>query len=225
MVQIAHVRYWQDNRVILNDINFHVHPSERVVIVGESGSGKSTLLRLIAGLTAPDAGEIIIGGECVTRGTQIVTEPHRRGVAMVFQDLALWPHMDVADNVGFALRIRGVEKKETARRVRQMLHTVGLDGYERRDITTLSGGEKQRVALARALIDSPRLVLMDEPLSSLDEALNIRLRREIRTLQEQLGFTLLYVTHSSAEAADIATRMLRLEKGHIAETVHHGANL
>jgi ABC-type Fe3+/spermidine/putrescine transport system ATPase subunit len=210
MIELQQLTYRDKNNIILKDINLTVLSRERLVILGSSGSGKTTLLRLIAGFTAPTSGEIRIDDSIVSREGKIIIPPDKREVAMVFQDLALWPHMNVYENIAFGLKIRNIAKKTRDTKVKEMLSLVRLPGYEKRSIEQLSGGEQQRVALARALILSPKVILMDEPLSSLDRALNQKLRKEIIRLQEKFGFTLVYVTHNEEEAEEIATRVITL---------------
>ena len=204
-----------DGKHILNELDLEISDGERLVVLGVSGSGKSSLLRLIAGLIAPTSGEILIDNALASESGKVLIPPHKRGVSMVFQDLALWPHMNVAENIAFALKMHKVPKKERIRKVEEMLKLVGLEGYGKRHIDQLSGGEQQRVALARALVLSPKTVLMDEPLSSLDRTLNRHLRKEIVRLQKLFGFTLVYVTHSEEEAAEIGTRIISIESGSV----------
>jgi len=180
------------------------------VILGESGSGKTTLLRLIAGLNTPDSGEVIIDGKLATKEKQLLIPPHQRSISMLFQDLALWPHFNVADNITYGLRIQKVPKAVQNKTLQELLTLVGLEGYASRSIDTLSGGEAQRIALARALAVKPKIILMDEPLSSLDSKRNKTLRKEIVKLQKILGFTLVYVTHNEEEAKEVGTRFLRV---------------
>jgi ABC-type Fe3+/spermidine/putrescine transport system ATPase subunit len=181
------------------------------VILGSSGSGKTTLLRLIAGFNSPASGEIRIDGNIVSQEGKLIVPPDKREVAMVFQDLALWPHMNVYENIAFGLKIRKIPKNIREEKVREMLSLVSLAGYEKRRIEELSGGQQQRIALARALILSPKVLLMDEPLSSLDKTLNKKLRKEIIRLQEKFGFALVYVTHNEEEAEEIGTRIITLD--------------
>jgi len=212
MLELKNITLIQENRSIFKDFNLSVANKERLVIMGESGAGKSTLLRLIAGFITPTRGDIYIDNKHVTHHTRIEIAPHLREISMIFQDLALWPHLSVFGNIAFGLKIQNIPKQLQQEKVQQMLSLVGLEGYERRAIDTLSGGEQQRVALARALVLSPKIVLMDEPLSSLDAKRNKVLRQEIVKLQEKLGFTLIYVTHNDEEAQEIATRRLHLER-------------
>lgn len=196
----------REGRELFDGFSLRIKPAERLVILGGSGSGKTTLLRIIAGLVAPQRGRVSIAGRLVTEGERILVPPHRREVNMVFQDLALWPHMNVAENIAFGLKIRGMPSKERQEKIEEMLEMVGMQGFANRRIDQLSGGEKQRVALARALVLSPKILLMDEPLSSLDPKLNRHLRTEILRLQKELNFTLVYVTHSEEEAEEIGER-------------------
>jgi len=212
MLALKNITLIRDNRSIFKNFNLTLSAKERLVIMGESGAGKSTLLRLIAGFITPTHGEILIDNKRVTYDAQIVVEPHQRDVGMIFQDLALWPHLSVYGNIAFGLKIQKTSKKEQQHKVTEMLQLVGLEGYENRTIDSLSGGEQQRVALARALVLSPKILLMDEPLSSLDNKRNKILRREIIKLQEKLGFTLVYVTHNQEEAQEIATKLLYLKR-------------
>ncbi len=200
-------------RRVVDSLSFTVEAGERVVLFGPSGCGKSTTLLLIAGLVAPDAGEIRLAGKVASTAGRIHAAPQSRGVGMVFQDLALWPHMSVAENIGFGLRARRVAAAECRRRIDDIAKLVGLGEYLQVRPGELSGGEQQRVALARALVVEPQLLLMDEPLSNLDVALGRRLRGEILRLHAELGFTLVYVTHSEEEAQEIGSRTIGLGKG------------
>ena len=210
MINIKSLTLTYNNKAIFDDLNLHIQAKERLVIEAESGRGKTTLLRLIAGLSVPDSGEITIDGKLATKDREILIPPHQRKIAMLFQDLALWSHMSVAQNITYSHRIKGVSKAKQEQISQEMLKLVGLQGYSTRNIDTLSGGEAQRVALARALATQPKILLMDEPLSSLDSKRNALLRKEIIKLQEKLGFTLLYVTHNKAEAREIGCRFLRV---------------
>ncbi len=210
MIVLDALTFKQQERVIFDHFDLSVSAKERLVVRGVSGAGKSTLLRLIAGFIAPDEGKILIEQSLVSDANKIIIPPSERHISMLFQDLALWPHMDVAQNIAFGLKIHKAARDIQAEKVRTMLAMVGLEGYEKRRITTLSGGEQQRVALARALALSPKIVLMDEALSSLDPQRKNDLSKKIVELQEQLGFTLVYVTHDGAEAKIIATREIVL---------------
>ena len=203
----------------LDGVTLEIHQGERLVILGPSGCGKTTILRLIAGFIAPDTGSISMAGEPVSKDGRILVPPERRHVGMVFQDLALWPHLTVKGNLELGLKARGIPRAQREERIREMLDLVGMNGYQNRKPSELSGGQQQRVALARALVLEPRVLLMDEPLSSLDPELNARLRREIIRLQEKLEVTLVYVTHHREEAREIATRVVLMRKGRITEEI------
>ena len=189
-----------EGRDILRDVDIHVDPDEIVALLGPSGSGKSSLLRCIAGVQQPDAGVITWDEADIT-----ATPAHRRRIGLVFQDPLLFPHRDVGANVGFGLAADG-----SAQRVAELLALVGLAGFERRDVATLSGGEAQRVALARALAPRPRLLLLDEPFGALDRDLRDRLAVDVRALLRAQGTPAIHVTHDREEAALIADRIVQL---------------
>lgn len=215
MIELRALTKGWRGRQIFEALSLTIEAGERVVLFGPSGCGKSTLLHLIAGLALPDSGDILIDNELVARGHRNLREPERRGVGMVFQDLALWPHMTVAQNLEFGLRAKGAPSEERQQRVKEMAALVGLGDSLDAKPGELSGGQQQRVALARALVLKPRILLMDEPLSSQDEELNYQMRREILRLHRDLGFTLVYVTHNGEEAKDLGTRILYLREGRI----------
>jgi len=195
---------------VLDGIDLDVAEGEILVLLGPSGCGKSTLLRSIAGLQSPSAGTVAWRGCDLTS-----TAPHRRDFGLVFQDHALFPHMDVASNVAFGLRVAGVPVEERGNRVLEMLKLVGLAGYGRRSTDTLSGGEAQRVALARSLAPGPRLLMLDEPLGSLDRALRDRLAADLGVLLRDLDQASVYVTHDQDEAFALADRVAVLGEGRI----------
>lgn len=194
------------------ELDLAVEAGELVSVLGPSGSGKTTTLRLIAGFESIDAGRIVINGEDVTK-----LPPAGRHIGYVFQDYTLFPHMSVAQNVGYGLRIRRVEPARMRRRVDELLELMDLPGYGKRRVDTLSGGERQRVAIARALAVDPVLLLLDEPFSSIDEVLRRDLRREIVRLQRELGITVLFVTHSRQEALSISDRVAVLRQGRLVQ--------
>ncbi|MQC27101.1 MAG: ABC transporter ATP-binding protein [Chloroflexi bacterium] len=196
----------------LREVSFAVGRGEIVALLGPSGSGKSTLLNVVAGLEAADAGQVLWKGEDLAG-----TPPHQRGFGLMFQDFALFPHRNVAGNVGFGLEMAGMEAAQRKQRVMEMLALVGLAGFEARDVGQLSGGEQQRVALARALAPQPRLLMLDEPLGSLDRGLRERLLGELAEILKQSGQTSLYVTHDQEEAYAIADRMVLLNAGRVAQ--------
>jgi putative spermidine/putrescine transport system ATP-binding protein len=198
--------------VVLEDVSLDVMEGEFVTLLGPSGSGKTTLLNIIAGFTEPDLGSIHFGTEDYTH-----VPPHRRGIGIVFQNYALFPHMSVADNVAFPLKARRVTSVEIADQVARALSLVKLDGFGGRRIDQLSGGQRQRVALARAIVFRPKLILMDEPLSALDKQLREHMQIEIRALHERLGATTIYVTHDQREALTMSNRIAVLNRGRIAQ--------
>ncbi len=199
----------------VRDISMRVEPGERIALVGPSGCGKTTLLRLVAGLEVPDSGVIVVGGRRVAEGKRNLVSPEQRHIGMVFQDLALWPHMTVAQHLQFVLRYVPVRAADRSSRVREILELVQLSGRAQARPGELSGGEQQRVAVARAVVAKPAIVLMDEPLSSLDPELRAHLRGEILKLHMELGFTLLFVTHSHEEAADVGSAVLHMREGRL----------
>jgi sn-glycerol 3-phosphate transport system ATP-binding protein len=194
----------------LHNINLKVADREFLVVVGPSGCGKSTLLRLIAGLETMTAGQVLIGGRDVTK-----LEPAQRDIAMVFQNYALYPHMNVYNNMAYGLRNRRMPKPEIDRRVRETAHILGLETMLDRKPRQLSGGQRQRVAMGRAIVRSPAAFLFDEPLSNLDAKLRVQMRGEIKRLQRQLGTTGVYVTHDQAEAMTMGDQLVVLRDGHI----------
>ena len=215
MIELRRVSKDYNGRRVINDVSLKAESGERVVLFGPSGCGKSTVLALIAGLVIPDSGEILINEEVVATTKGNLREPDQRGIGMVFQDLALWPHLTVAENIEFGLRAKHVPPNKREERVREMIDLVGLGDYLNAKPGELSGGQQQRVALARTLALAPPVVLMDEPLSTLDEALNLQLREEILRLHSDLGFTLVYVTHNREEAQQLGTRTIYLRHGRI----------
>jgi putative spermidine/putrescine transport system ATP-binding protein len=194
----------------LDRIDLDIRSGEFLTLLGPSGSGKTTLLTVLAGFTRPDGGSLKFGETEV-----VTTPPHRRDVGMVFQNYALFPHMTVAGNVGFPLRLRGVKRDEAARRIERALEMVRLGGYGGRGVDQLSGGQRQRVALARAMVFEPRIMLMDEPLSALDKQLREHMQIELRQLHEKLGMTTVYVTHDQREALTMSDRIAVIDGGRI----------
>ena len=202
----------------LDNVDLDIEEGEFFVLLGPSGCGKTTMLRSIAGLEQPERGDISIDGTSVfSSQSGAFVSPDRRPIAMVFQSYAIWPHMNVYENIAFPLR-QGVQKfdRDTIRaRVEEVLSLLGLGGMDERPVTTLSGGQQQRVALARALALRPRVLLMDEPLSNLDYKLQIRLRSELRALMHRLGLTTVYVTHNQAEALEVGDKIAVMDHGRI----------
>ena len=197
---------------ILEDVSVDVASGERLAVLGPSGSGKSTLLRVVAGLQPPTTGRVLLDDRDVTD-----VPPYRRGVGLVFQDAALFPHRDVAGNVGFGPKVAGLDEHARRSRVTEALELVGLAGAENRVVTTLSGGEAQRVALARALATRPEVLLLDEPLGSLDGPLRLRLQDDLRALFERLSLTVVHVTHDVGEAFALGDRVAILREGRLAQ--------
>lgn len=201
------------DRAVVRDVSFRVEAGELVVLLGPSGSGKSTVLRIVAGLTAHDAGRVRIGGKDVTE-----LSPQARDLGFVFQNYALFEHLSVADNVEFALRVRGVDRAARQARREELLELVGLGGSARKFPSQLSGGQRQRTALARALAHSPRLLLLDEPFGALDARIRQELRQGLRTLLKRIGTTAIFVTHDQEEAFAVADRIMVLHRGRLLES-------
>lgn len=203
------------SHVALDSVTLDVAPSESVVILGPSGCGKTTLLRLIAGLEVPDGGEIWLSHGQVAGPGRSLLPPYRRQIGFVFQDLALWPHLTVAGHLAFVLDSQKIPRAERNRRIDTALRLVRIDKFGSRYPHQLSGGEQQRVALARALIGNPRLLLLDEPLSSLDAELRAAMRMELARLRRTLALTTVYVTHDREDAAVLADRVIEMRAGRL----------
>jgi thiamine transport system ATP-binding protein len=205
-------RHGRNEDDTLYDVCVEISKGEVIGVLGSSGSGKTTLLRVIAGLHVASEGSVILDGVDIT-----TTPTHLRGVGLMFQEHALFPHLNVSDNVAFGMRMAKVPKPERSIRVTEVLELVGLSGFGARDVASLSGGERQRVALARTLAPSPRLLLLDEPIGSLDRVLRDRLVSELRELIVDLGLTALYVTHDRSEAFALADRIAVLDEGAVVQ--------
>jgi len=210
ILELKNVKKAFDTEMVLKGINLAVEEGEIITILGASGCGKTTTIRIIAGLTELDEGEVWLHGEDVTR-----MEPNMRNVNTVFQNYALFPHMNVESNVGYGLKIRSVEKHEIKQRVQEVLELVQLGDYGKRKPFELSGGQKQRVALARAIINKPHVLLLDEPLGALDLQLRRQMQVELKRIQQQLGITFVYITHDQEEAAYLSDRIVVMRDGQI----------
>jgi ABC-type Fe3+/spermidine/putrescine transport system ATPase subunit len=205
-----------DRVVAVNRLNLEVREGEFFTLLGSSGCGKTTTLRLVGGLERPDGGEIHLGDRClVSESKRLFVKPEKRDMGMVFQSYALWPHMTVFENVVYPLKLRGIRGQEAENKVAEVLGLVGLAGLQDRPAPALSGGQQQRVALARALVFSPRVLLLDEPLSNLDAQLREEMRRELKGLQQRLGITVLFVTHDQIEALSLSDRIAIMQTGQL----------
>ena len=205
-----HKTYSNQPAPVLKDFSLSINKGEMVALLGPSGSGKSTLLKLITGIERPDRGDIQFDGKSILN-----IEPNKRGAVLMFQKSYLFPFLSVAENIGFGLRIQGASSQTIRAEVKRMLDLIGLPGIEKRKPGELSGGEGQRVALARALVTNPKLLLLDEPLSSLDTSVRLNLQEAIRTIQRELGVTTIFVTHDLGEAMAMSYRMALLLNGEI----------
>ena len=212
MLTITHLHKTYEGQPLLKGVSFSLAAGETVCLLGPSGSGKSTILRIIAGLEQADSGEVAWDGQSLTD-----TPTHQRNFGLMFQDYALFPHLDVFENVAFGLRMKKMPQDEVALRVAQVVRQVNLTGFEKRRVTELSGGEQQRVALARALAPRPRLLMLDEPLGALDRALRESLLDELRAILHHAGIPAIYVTHDQREAFTLADRIILLHNGEIAQ--------
>ncbi len=228
-VTIRNVTKAFGDNVVLREFNQTFEDGEFITLLGPSGCGKTTMLRMIAGFEKPTSGEILIGDRVVS-SEKVFLPPEKRGIGMVFQSYAVWPHMNVQDNVAYPLRIRKLPKEEIAEQVGRALVTVHLSQYAERMPDQLSGGQQQRVALARALVGRPELLLLDEPLSNLDAKLRESMRFEIKEIQTRLGITVVYVTHDQTEAMAMSDRIILINRGAVqqvappAEIYNHPAN-
>lgn len=193
---------------VLRGISLVIEKGEFITLLGSSGCGKTTTLRIIAGLETPDGGKVFLDGRDVTE-----LEPEARDVNTVFQNYALFPHMNVADNIGYGLKLKKMPKPEIRKKVKEMLDLVQLSGYEKRKPSELSGGQKQRVAIARALVNNPKVLLLDEPLGALDLQLRRAMQMELKRLQKKLGITFIYITHDQEEAINMSDRIAVMNQG------------
>lgn len=203
-------KQFEDGKFALNNVSLSVEKGEFVTILGPSGCGKTTLLRCIAGFQVATSGDILLNGEDVTQ-----TPPHKRPVNTVFQKYALFPHLNVFDNVAFGLKLKKIDKSTIIRRVKQALKTVGMTDYEHRDVDSLSGGQQQRVAIARAIVNQPEVLLLDEPLAALDLKMRKDMQLELKEMHKKLGITFIYVTHDQEEALTLSDRVVVMNEGKI----------
>ena len=199
---------FQEGEDVLESICLTAKKGEFVTLLGSSGCGKTTTLRIIAGLEQPDSGQVFLNGKDVTS-----LEPNQRNVNTVFQNYALFPHMNVADNIGYGLKLKKTSKAEISRRVKEMLELVQLSGFEKRKPSELSGGQRQRVAIARALVNNPEVLLLDEPLGALDLQLRRAMQHELKRLQKKLGITFIYITHDQGEAINMSDTIAVMNHG------------
>lgn len=208
ILQLKGIRKAFDETEVLKGIDLDIARGEFITLLGSSGCGKTTTLRIIAGLETPDAGQVLLEEQDITG-----LEPNKRSVNTVFQNYALFPHMNVADNIGYGLKLKKTPKAQIAQRVEQMLKLVQLEGYEKRMPDQLSGGQRQRVAIARAVVNEPKVLLLDEPLGALDLKLRRQMQLELKRLQKQLGITFIYITHDQEEAINMSDRIAVMNEG------------
>lgn len=213
ILEFRHVGKKYGDNVVLKDISFDIEAGKFYTLLGPSGSGKTTILRIIAGFDDATSGDVYFDGQRIND-----VPANQRQVNTVFQDYALFPHLNVAENVAFGLQIKGVDKATIQERVHQALHMVRLDGYEERAITAMSGGQRQRVAIARAIVNRPKILLLDEALSALDHKLRVDMQTELRQLQRQLGITFIFVTHDQEEALAMSDQIMIINDGKIQQS-------
>lgn len=210
IIEIADLVKNYGEKTIIDKINFYIRPNEFLTILGPSGCGKTTLLRMIGGFETPDSGEILFEGKSIVN-----TPPNKRPINTVFQKYALFPHLNVYDNVAFGLKIQKMPKDKIDSLVQEMLRLVNLQGQNQRDVNSLSGGEQQRVAIARALVNHPKVLLLDEPLGALDLKLRKNMQLELKNLQKETGITFIYVTHDQEEAMTMSDTIIIMNRGRI----------
>ena len=210
IIELKNVTKSFDGEVVLDNINLYIYDNEFLTLLGPSGCGKTTTLRIIAGFETADEGDVIFLGENIN-----ALPPHKRNVNTVFQRYALFPHLNVFENVAFPLREKRVPKAEIEQRVTEMLHLVALTGFEKRSVTSLSGGQQQRVAIARALVNNPKVLLLDEPLAALDLKLRKDMQQELKKIQKATGITFIFVTHDQEEALSMSDTVVVMSEGRI----------
>ena len=210
IIELKNITKAFDGETVLNNISLDIYDNEFLTLLGPSGCGKTTLLRIISGFVQPDDGEVVFMGEDITE-----VPPHKRNVNTVFQKYALFPHLNVYENVAFPLREKKVPKDEIDKKVKEMLKLVMLSGFEKRNVTSLSGGQQQRVAIARALVNHPKVLLLDEPLSALDLKLRKDMQQELKNIQKSTGITFVFVTHDQEEALSMSDTIVVMSEGKI----------
>lgn len=208
IIDLKHISKWFGEKQVLDDVNLYVRKGEFVTILGPSGCGKTTLLRILAGFETATEGEILMGGEDIAQ-----TPPHKRPMNTVFQRYALFPHLNVYDNVAFGLKLKKIDPKEMEISVRKALKMVGMTDYEQRDVNSLSGGQQQRVAIARAIVNKPQVLLLDEPLAALDLKMRKDMQMELKDMHKTLGITFIYVTHDQEEALTLSDTIVVMNEG------------
>ena len=210
IIQFRNIVKEFDGQVVLKGVNLDIYENEFVTLLGPSGCGKTTLLRILGGFLDVNEGQIIFNGEDITH-----TPPHKRELNTVFQKYALFPHMNVAENIAFGLKIRKISDDVIEQKVMKMLKLIGLEGYENKDVTRLSGGQQQRVAIARALVNEPKVLLLDEPLGALDLKLRKEMQYELKRIQQEVGITFIFVTHDQEEALTMSDKIAVMNRGEV----------
>ena len=210
IINLQNIAVSFDGEAVLKDFNLSIDDGEFVTLLGPSGCGKTTTLRIIGGFVHPDSGDVFFSGRKITD-----LPPHKRGVNTIFQKYALFPHLNVYDNVAFGMRVHGKSEREVKAKVSEMLNMVNLNGFEHRNVNLLSGGQQQRVAIARALANEPKVLLLDEPLGALDLKLRKDMQVELKKIQQQTGITFLFVTHDQEEALSMSDEVVVMDKGEI----------
>ena len=210
IIELRNVSKSFDGETVLKNLSLDIHDKEFITLLGPSGCGKTTTLRIIGGFVEPDEGDVCFMGERIND-----LPPYKRNVNTVFQRYALFPHLNVFENIAFGLRVHRTPEKEIVERVEKMIALVNLKGFEKRSVTTLSGGQQQRVALARALVNNPKVLLLDEPLAALDLKLRKDMQKELKNIQQQTGITFIYVTHDQEEALSMSDTIVVMADGEI----------
>ena len=208
IIELKNITKTFDDQQVLKGIDLNIHEKEFLTLLGPSGCGKTTILRIISGFEEPDSGQVIFEGKDIAE-----VPPYRREVNTIFQRYALFPFLNVFDNVAFGLNLKKLDKKVIEKKVKEMLKLVGLKGFEKRDVSLLSGGQQQRVAIARALVNEPKVLLLDEPLSALDAKLRKEMQSELKKIQKEVGITFIFVTHDQEEALSMSDTIVVINEG------------